>query len=95
MKLQIAALLLAIIIGSTMTVEANLRAEMSPICKFDAETGAYHKHMVKHDRIDHFVGLDHQAVAGRCGPENCEILCKGFKHFVSTGAGETCKCTDE
>lgn len=74
-----------------MMVEAHLRA----ICQ-EVEAGVYHQRMVKDDRIVYFIGPEHpDAVAGRCGPVNCALLCEGFKFFEATGAGKDCVCKNE
>jgi hypothetical protein len=98
MKFQaIFAFLFAMIIGATMMVvdASNVRGgggdPKAAICK-QVKPGLYMKRMVKKARIVHMTGPGTNAVAGRCGPETCKMLCEGAMGHESTGAGEKCVC---
>jgi hypothetical protein len=110
MKLQAAllALLCAMMMfGTTVGASSShLRAlaggdhvhDKSPICMKVPETkGSYQQHMVKPERVVHFTDSG-AAVAGRCGPENCEHLCMVVEKavtFMTRGSGEHCECLFE
>jgi hypothetical protein len=94
MKFQVVVQLFAIIIGTLWTADARRLGEehMAPICS-EVSPGVYHHLTVKAERVPHLVRPHHNAIAGRCGPENCAMLCHNAKGFSSTGAGAICECT--
>lgn len=89
MKLQLIALSFAAILGVMVDGRELLDGKV-PICTKVGD-GVYHHQMMKKARVESYVN-DHDAIIGRCGPENCEILCRDAKSFVSSAAGRKCEC---
>jgi hypothetical protein len=88
-----------LVIGTTTAGTPQLRRALKeagevPICVREGEA-VYKMHLVKEEREIYF---HEKAVHGRCGPENCKMLCLEVEKavsFHSYGTGVHCECLFE